>query len=81
MKEFSKSLDPTIVGQPPEVTYHPPTGISTENVKLPDQAKEAKVFTLQDVFSHINAIENELKTELNEIKKVLNKLVKERLDK
>ncbi len=77
MKEFSESFDPSVAGKPPEVTYHPPTGIPTENVELPNQEK---VFTLQDIFAHINAVENELRAELNEIKKVLNKLITDKLN-
>ena len=43
--------------------------------------KQEKVYTPEDLWIHINAVEDELKAELNEVKKVLNKLVKERLDK
>ena len=43
--------------------------------------KQEKVYTPEDLWAHINAVEDELKVELNEIKKVLNKLIKERLDK
>jgi len=43
--------------------------------------KQEKVYTPEDLWIHINAVEEELKAELNEIKKVLNKLVTERLDK
>ena len=46
--------------------------------KLPEQEK---VYTPEDLWAHINAVEDELKAELNEIKKVLNKLVAEKLDK
>ena len=46
--------------------------------KLPEQEK---VYTPEDLWIHINAVEEELKAELNEIKKVLNKLVMEKLDK
>ena len=43
--------------------------------------KQEKVYTPEDLWIHINAVEEELKAELNEIKKVLNKLVMEKLDK
>ena len=43
--------------------------------------KQEKVYTPEDLWFHINAVEEELKAELNEIKKVLNKLVTEKLDK
>ena len=74
MAEFSESQDPLTMGELPEVTYHNPT----ENVDLPEQEK---VYTSADLWAHINAVEDELKAELNEIKKVLNKLVLEKLDK
>ena len=74
MAEFSESQDPLTMGELPEVTYHNPT----ENVDLPEQEK---VYTSADLWAHINAVEDELKVELNEIKKVLNKLVAEKLDK
>ena len=74
MAEFSKSQDPSTMGELPEVTYHNPT----ENVDLPEQEK---VYTSADLWAHINAVEEELRAELNEIKKVLNKLVTEKLDK
>ena len=77
MKEFSESFDPSVAGKPPEVTYHPPTGAPTKNVELPNQEK---VFTLEDIFAHINAVEEELRVELNEIKKVLNKLITDKLN-
>jgi len=74
MAEFSESQDPLTMGELPEVTYHNPT----ENVDLPEQEK---VYTSADLWAHINAVEDELKAELNEIKKVLNKLIMEKLDK
>ena len=74
MAEFSESQDPSTMGELPEVTYHNPT----ENVDLPEQEK---VYTSADLWAHINAVEDELKAELNEVKKVLNKLVMEKLDK
>ena len=74
MKELPKSVDPSTMGELPEVTYHNPT----ENVDLPEQEK---VYTSADLWAHINAVEDELKAELNEVKKVLNKLVTEKLDK
>ena len=74
MAEFSKSQDPSTMGELPEVIYHN----SAENVDSPDQEK---VYTGADLWAHINAVEEELKAELNEIKKVLNKLVMEKLDK
>jgi len=43
--------------------------------------KQEKVYTSADLWAHINAVEDELKAELNEVKKVLNKLVMEKLDK
>ena len=43
--------------------------------------KQEKVYTPEDLWAHINAVEDELKAELNEIKKVLNKLVTEKLNK
>ena len=43
--------------------------------------KQEKVYTPEDLWIHINAVEDELKAELNGIKKVLNKLVMEKLDK
>jgi len=46
-----------------------------------DEIKEPQVYTIQDLFSHVNAVEDELKAELNEIKTVLNKLVMSSLDK
>tara|TARA_B110000196_G_C21128426_1_gene657165 strand:- start:1171 stop:1317 length:147 start_codon:yes stop_codon:yes gene_type:complete len=46
--------------------------------ELPEQEVS---YTPQELFSHINAVEDELKAELNEIKKVLNKLVTEKLNK
>ena len=49
-----------------------------EKVSYPEQ--EEKVYTPQDLFAHINAVEDELKTELNEIKKVLNKLITDKLN-
>jgi|LWDU01.1.fsa_nt_gi hypothetical protein len=74
MIELSKSADPSTMGELPEVTYHNPTEI----VELP---KQEKVYTPEDLWIHINAVEEEVKAELNEIKKVLNKLVTEKLDK
>ena len=74
MAEFSESQDPSTMETLPEVTYHN----STENVEVLEQEK---VYTPEDLWAHINAVEDELKAELNEIKKVLNKLIKERLDK
>ena len=74
MAEFSESHHPSTMGELPEVTYHNPT----ENVDLPEQEK---VYTSADLWAHINAVEDELKAELNEVKKVLNKLVMEKLDK
>ena len=48
--------------------------------KVSYSEQEEKVYTPQDLFAHINAVENELKTELNEIKKVLNKLITDKLN-
>ena len=74
MVYVTKSEDTTVMEELPKVTYHN----STENVEVLEQGK---VYTPEDLWAHINAVEDELKVELNEIKKVLNKLVEEKLDK
>jgi len=83
MTEFSESKDPSTMGISPEVTWHPP---SPENKNQQDEVKdtpniESKKYTMEDLFSHINVVERELKVELYEIKLVLNKLVMSNLDK
>jgi hypothetical protein len=42
---------------------------------------EVKEHTIEELFAHVNAVEGELKDELNNIKLVLNKLVMNNLDK
>ena len=74
MVYVTKSEDTTVMEELPKVTYHN----STENVEVLEQEK---VYTSEDLWAHINAVEDELKAELNEIKRVLNKLVLEKLDK
>ena len=74
MVYVTKSEDTTVMEELPKVTYHN----STENVEVLEQEK---VYTPEDLWAHINAVEDELKAELNEIKRVLNKLVLEKLDK
>ena len=64
------------------ITKNPEDPTAKEEVeKVSYSEQEEKVYTPQDLFAHINAVEDELKAELNEVKKVLNKLVMEKLDK
>ena len=75
-----KDLEPEVqwhIGTPaePSATTFVTTGEPEE------QPVETLYYKIQDLFSHVNAVEDELRAELNQIKKILNKLIEEKLDK